>query len=171
VAVIRLAGLADHEALARLHHLSHTVSFAALASESWLRSRRLDRYADDWRRRLTALDADSGAWVLEDGGEIMGMVSVSTGFDRSASEDAGRVAELRALHVHPSRIGAGLGRRLVAHAVDFLRSRAFAAAYAGTIERNERMRRLLATTGWHLWRLEPGGAEGVPVAVYRIQLS
>gem|GEM_PF-3579921 len=58
--IIQLATLDDHEAVAHLHFLSHTVSFAPFVSAQWLDSTRLEDYVSKWRETL----GNSGQWRI-----------------------------------------------------------------------------------------------------------
>lgn len=74
--------------------------------------------------------------------EIVGFVSVRSG--------DGDVGEVVSLYVHPSRWSAGVGRALLAHALETLSTSGCREAVLWTEERNERPRRIYETAGWRL---------------------
>jgi GNAT superfamily N-acetyltransferase len=74
--------------------------------------------------------------------EILGFVSSRSG--------DGEVGEVVALYVDPSRWSAGVGRALLAHALETLATSGCREAVLWTEERNERPRRIYETAGWRL---------------------
>ncbi|MEX0926930.1 MAG: GNAT family N-acetyltransferase [Dehalococcoidia bacterium] len=60
---IQPATLHDAEALAALHHLSHTTSFAAFSTAEFINSRRLDYYRKQWQDFLTNPPQGASAWT------------------------------------------------------------------------------------------------------------
>jgi GNAT superfamily N-acetyltransferase len=93
---------------------------------------------------------DPGAvvYVATEAEETVGFVSV-----RSGDRETGEVG---ALYVHPSRWGGGVGRALIALALETLAASGCREAVLWTEERNERPRRIYETAGWR-----PDGARRV----------
>ncbi len=89
-------------------------------------------------------DADPGSaiYVATEAGEVVGFVSVRSG--------DGDVGEVGALYVHPARWGGGVGRALLALALETLSATGCREAVLWTEERNERPRRIYQTAGWRL---------------------
>ena len=103
-------------------------------------------------------------WVAEDGGRVVGLVLATPSHDADATPEVG---EIGAIHVEPGRHGQGIGRRLLAAAVDDLRAAGFRRATLWVIRENTEARRFYESNGW-----QPDGAskrgpmgefEGLPV--------
>ena len=89
-------------------------------------------------------DADPGSavYVATEAEEIVGFVSVRSG--------DGEVGEVGALYVHPAHWSAGVGRALLAFALETFSTAGCREATLWTEERNERPRRIYARAGWRL---------------------
>ncbi|HEV2772166.1 MAG TPA: GNAT family N-acetyltransferase [Thermoleophilaceae bacterium] len=80
--------------------------------------------------------------VATEAEEIVGFVSLRSG--------GGEIGEIGALYVHPSRWSGGVGRALLARALETLAKSGCREAVLWTEERNERPRRIYETAGWRL---------------------
>ena len=167
---IRPANPADADGIARLQHLSHTTSFRPFAPAAWVAARDLEVYRRDWRERLSIADEFSRTWIALEGRDIVGVLSARwlpedpTGFGR-------REAIIRSGHIHPQRIGLGIGRQLWHCVHSFLRDHRFALASLDVIAANVRARRFFERAGFRLVRIDPSGVEGVPIAIYEFELG
>jgi GNAT superfamily N-acetyltransferase len=85
--------------------------------------------------------------VAERDDEVAGFVAARLSADEDAASWTG---EIDALYTHPSVWGAGLGRALLAQALDDLRRRGCKEATLWTAEENHRPRRFYETGGWRL---------------------
>ncbi len=90
----------------------------------------------DWRfRKLRHIDADvSGdnarcVFVFEEEGEVLGYIT--TRLDKDT-----RIGWIPNMAVDPTCQGRGLGRQLMAHALEFMRSQGMQAAKIETLEQN-----------------------------------
>lgn len=90
----------------------------------------------DWRfRKLRHIDADvegengRGVFVCEDGGEIAGYITTRI-------DAASRIGHIPNTAVHPAHQGRGIGRRLMEHAIEFLRGEGMEAVRIETLEQN-----------------------------------
>ncbi len=139
---IEVARPADAEALAALHFLSHTVSFAPFASEDWLANRDLTDYVEQWRESLELAESDERAcaWKAVSGGEIVGTVKVSP--------ETSHEAQLGNMHVHPNFHRRGIGSALMSAAVRFMVSAGFSIAILGVIQANAAARAIYEKHGW-----------------------
>ena len=105
--------------------------------------------------RLAAIDVASrrrfaergiergGVWVAEDGGRIVGFVSI--GDSRGAADEG----ELYAIYVLPEAWGSAAGRGLMAAAVEALRG-VYPTAILWVLDDNPRARRFYEREGWEL---------------------
>ena len=87
-------------------------------------------------------DPGRAVYVATESDEVVGFVSVRSG--------DGEVGEVGALYVHPSRWSVGIGRALLAFALETLSKAGCREAVLWTEERNERPRRIYETAGWRL---------------------
>ena len=81
-------------------------------------------------------------WVAEQNGRIVSFC------DTRAPDEHGE-AELQAIYLAEHRAGTGVGRALLAHAIDDLRQRGFTRAFLWVLESNTRARRFYEKAGWH----------------------
>ncbi len=162
---VEIAGPPDALAMAELHHLSHTVSFASFASEQWISSREKGEYRDRWVEFLTHAETDtrSQAWKVAAEEMVVGMVKVGP---MDGSE-----AQLSSMHVHPDYQRRGIGSLLMNAAIEFIHTAGFERAILGVIQANEPARAVYERNGWNVQELHPTGVEGVPIAVYGIDIE
>ncbi len=160
---IEVAGSADAAEMAAVHYLSHTTSFAEFASPEWVKSRDPDEYLKQWQAFLTGNDPRERAWKAVDSGRVVGTVKISAMSDVEA--------QLASMHVHPEWHRRGIGTQLMDAAMEFMRETGFTTAILGVIQANTAARALYERAGWQVDELRPDGIEGVPVAVYRYDLT
>jgi ribosomal protein S18 acetylase RimI-like enzyme len=147
-----------------LHLLAHDLGSTPEAPPARLRRGR-------WTDRRTALDVDNRAfpafWRLDEGGFREAMTATPSARFRVATVDrrvmgyaitgrAGRRGYLQRLAVHPGTQGQGLGRALVADALEWLHRRGATQAVVNTQVENERALALYLATGF---RLQPSGLQ------------
>lgn len=161
---VEIAGLADAEVMAELHFVSHTVSFAPFASQEWLASRSRAEYLAQWREFLGSAESDarSQAWKVTDGEVIVGMVKVGP-MNRTE-------AQLSSMHAHPDFQRRGIGSLLMTAATNFLCEAGFSTAILGVIQANTPARAIYERNGWTVRELHETGVEGVPIAVYELDV-
>lgn len=100
-------------------------------------------------------------WVATQADRIVGSVSID-------GEDLGQdLAHLRWFIVDDGVRGAGLGRRLLAHALDFCDSQGFAAIHLWTFKSLDAARRLYEDAGFTLMEEQPGSQWGKEVVEQR----
>ena len=97
-------------------------------------------------RKLAQIDADcdknpAGVFVYEEGGQVVGFVSVA--LDRGTNQ--GRIMNLA---VDVGQQGKGIGRRLVEHALQYMRDEGMELARIETLEENEVGRHLYPKLGF-----------------------
>ena len=154
---VEQVGAEDAPALAELHYLSHTTSFAAFASPEWVASRRLDDYRRQWSDFFARQAPGSRAWAVRIEGRLAGMVKV-------APEPEPGLAQLTSMHVHPDFQGRGIGRALLETAVEFMKGAGYQRAILGVIQANDKARGLYESGGWQVLERREKGIEGVPIA-------
>lgn len=144
---IREATIADARALAEIHVRAWRSAYRGLLSDEYLDGLRVEDRLEMHRRSLEGANPELRTWVAEVEGGVAGFAV--TGPSEDADADA-RTGELYAIYLEPARIGRGLGRALLAHAVADLRERGFSAATLWVLERNEQARRFYERAGWRL---------------------
>lgn len=160
--VIEQATLHDAEAVARLHFLSHTVSFRGFASERWVNTRRNTSYVSNWRTILGSKANNDVTLVARFGEKTVGIVRVAL------SDSADYDAQLTSMHVDPELTGCGIGTLLMNRALEFIREQGFGRVELGVIAANADARRFYEAHGWKLVKELPDGIEGVPIAIYKL---
>lgn len=78
---------------------------------------------------------------------------------------------VRNFHVHPEHVGLGIGIDLWKAVHSFLREKRFARATLDIIAANSRARRFFEARGFRLVRVAPRGVEGVPIAIYQLDVD
>ena len=136
--VIRSATVADAAAIAEVN--------AAAGREGWadfLPPEVLERFeppVEAWRRRLAAARPGEVLVAVEHD-DVVGVVSTRASAD-------GEPPQLGALFTHPCTWGRGVGRALLAHAVEALRERGCGEVVLWTETRNHRPRAFYEAGGW-----------------------
>jgi GNAT superfamily N-acetyltransferase len=103
---------------------------------------------EEVRRALDALLADPGlgrVYLAEAAGEVVGYLALCFGF---SLELRGRDACVDEMYVAPSRRGRGLGRALLAHALEQARALGARTAYLEAAGGDDRLRRLYRSLGF-----------------------
>ncbi|MGN7293429.1 bifunctional helix-turn-helix transcriptional regulator/GNAT family N-acetyltransferase [Rhizobium sp. SAFR-030] len=104
-------------------------------------------------RFLSGFDAArERAWIGERGGQRIGSIFIANG--------GNDIAKLRLLYVDPAARGTGLGKRLVAEAVDFARQAGYRQISLWTYDRLDAARGLYIKAGFRLAAEEPQTAFG-----------
>jgi GNAT superfamily N-acetyltransferase len=140
---IRPSRAEDGEPLARVHERCWTISYAGLADPSWVVGRPFAERAARWTR----LAAGGGVpmWVAVVDGEVVGEVAAGASRDPDAPPGTGEVV---ALYVDPDHQGGGIGRALLARAVEELRAAGYVRATLWTLATSEQSTAFYARNGW-----------------------
>ena len=155
---IRAAGVADCEAVAELHYLSHTTSFVDFADENWVESREYSEYHTFWCDYLADQPGKERTWLAELGGAVVGTVTImalensSPIFQPTSAGDSHdwEAACLRLMYVHPDHLRKGIGQALVGRAINFLETQDYEAVTLITHAANRRARAFYERMGWAL---------------------
>jgi hypothetical protein len=125
---IRLANVADADAIAAVHAASWRSAYRGIFKDSTLGPALDDERRTHWRGKLSAVTADDAVLIAGD----VGFIAVW------AKGDPGFGAYIDNLHVHPERRSAGLGRRLLGEAMGRVAGRGERAAYLWVFDDNVR---------------------------------
>jgi len=144
---IRDAGPADAEQIAAVHVRSWQAAYRGLLPQDYLdRLDPADRLPR-WRRTLAETDRIAGGvLVAVTDGQVCG--AAWFGPTRDADADPAQVGELAGIYLVASAWGRGLGRSLMATALDRLAAAGYAQATLWVLESNARARRFYARAGW-----------------------
>lgn len=108
---IRDAVAGDASAVTALHVASWRANYRGVLPDTYLNEEAERERASHWRKSLNALAAKDVVLVAAEGSQLQGFISVYW------RKEAGYDAYLDNLHVRPGLNGSGLGRRLLAAAV------------------------------------------------------
>lgn len=158
---IRAATLADAPALAIVHVSAWQWAYRGQLPDSFLEglTATIERRSA-WRRAELARPSESRTWVVEQDGQIVGFADTGPSRDEGAPATTG---ELYAIYLDQAVVGQGVGRALLAHALDDLCRRGYRAATLWVLTSNLRARHFYEAAGWRpdgLTRVEeyPAGA-------------
>ena len=148
----------DCEAIARLHHLSHTTSFRRFAAREWVEARELNDYQAFWCGYLEKQPTDERTWVASIGDEVVGTVTIMSLINCSAlfrphgdvAIPDHKIACLRLMYVHPDYQGKGIGRQLMSAAILFTNLAGYRLATLITHAANRNARGFYEHSGWEL---------------------
>jgi GNAT superfamily N-acetyltransferase len=143
-ATVRLGRPGDGEAMSRVFNEAGRAAWTQFLPAEGLA--RLDLPPERWERDIAAEEVV--AFVAERTGKVVGFAAVCP--TRDPDGDSARTGELDTLYALPSVWGRGVGRRLMAQALDALHERGFQDATLWTAEENHRSRHLYEATGWRL---------------------
>jgi GNAT superfamily N-acetyltransferase len=146
--LIRVATVADAEAIAVVQVRSWQEAYRGLMPQEYLDRRDPARGRATWRQWIK--DAREPAATLvaarEDGG-IVGFASLSP--SRSPDADAALEGEIQAIYLLPGWWGHGVGRRLMDEGLRRLSGAGYHEAILWVLETNRRARRFYEAGGWH----------------------
>jgi GNAT superfamily N-acetyltransferase len=98
------------------------------------------------RERLRRPPSRSGAWVVEEEGRVVGFAF--TGPTRDATPDRATIGEVSAIYLEPEVLGRGLGRALMARALEDLRVMGYRRASLWVLAENRVARRFYEAAGF-----------------------
>ena len=170
--VVRPAGVADAEAVARVRIASWRGAYRGIVPDAVLDGLDLATETDRWRGRLAP---GSPAWTLVAVDEAPGRLSGVAGFASAGAargNDEAGLGEVWAISVAPHRQREGIGRVLLGTAVDRLAALGFAELILWVFEANAGARAFYERMDWHLdgasRPLEIGDASP-PIVRYRLR--
>jgi len=168
---IRKATVADAAAIAAVHVRSWQAAYRGLLPREFLDGLDTARRQEGWARGLAADEwPRAGVLVAEQDDQVRGFVGV--GPARDAGADPAHVAELAAIYLLPEAWGQGMGRLLMARAVEAMTSAGYQRASLWVLDTNARARRFYEAAGWHAdGASKTDSSWGVPLSEVRYQIS
>jgi L-amino acid N-acyltransferase YncA len=166
---VRVAQEVDAEMMAAIYVAAARQAWGHIYGDSELQSVRppVERFRAD----IASADPRQHVLVAARGERVIAFAVVRPSED--ADTDSSRVGELDSFYSHPSVWGEGIGRELLASAVETLRHSGFAEATLWTSVDNNRPRRIYEAAGWALdgtTREKPWRGSSFRELRYRIQL-
>jgi ribosomal protein S18 acetylase RimI-like enzyme len=142
---IRAAYPDDAERLGVVHVLSWQSSYAGHFPQQFLDSLNPSQRADTWRLMLSNENQERQTnLVVESDGILSGFASVGP----SRDDDANGAGEVYGLYLLPELWGHGIGRKLMAAALEALVGYGFDHATLWVLDANERARRFYEAGNW-----------------------
>lgn len=142
---IREATVADAETIAGIHVRAWQTAYRGQLSDDYLDGLRGEDRLEQHRLGLSQAPPEFRTWVVEDSGVVVGFAVTGPSEDADAEP---RVGEVYAIYLEPERVGTGLGRALLEHAIADLRERGFSAATLWVLQSNAVARRFYERAGW-----------------------
>ena len=168
---IRPAQMQDVPEIAVVHVRSWQAAYRGLLPQAYLDGLDPAQRIGQWERSLSAADWSHGGTLVADaGGRLSGFVSYGPARDDGA--DSRRAGEIYAIYLVPAAWDEGIGRQLMAAALDRLGEAAFDQVILWVLDSNARARRFYEAGGW----LADGAAKrddsfGVPMTEVRYRRS
>ena len=160
----------DAEAIAAIQVAGWQTAFRGIVSDGYLDALDPAAEAAGWRTGITSPPSNRRRiFVAELESEIVGFVTVSP--SRDDDLDPEQIGEVGAIYVSPEHWRRGVGRALMARAIDALRSLGFTDAILWTLAASKRSRSFYEAGGW---RTDGSTREidlGCPVTLIRYRLS
>jgi GNAT superfamily N-acetyltransferase len=151
---IRPATVADAREIAEIQVNGWRATYRGRMPDPLLDSLSVDERAEQRRHWLAEPPGpDFRTWVAEDGSGIVGFANTGP---TDEPEPGAAVGQLYAIYVDPTRIGTGVGRALLTHAVRNLVDNGFTAVVLWVLDTNARARRFYEVAGF-----APDGGEQV----------
>jgi L-amino acid N-acyltransferase YncA len=167
---IRRAVPADAAAIATVSVRGWQASYRGVVPDEVLDALSIPARRAAWYHYLVRELEGFRMWVIEQDGRIVGFTR--TGPSSDADTDA-RTGQVFGVYVDPGETGAGLGRRLLHHALADLRERGFREATVWVFRGNERGARFLQAARCRpdgATRADPARGYDTPEERYRVAL-
>ena len=143
---VRAASVDDAEAVAAVHVRSWQGAYRGLIPDAYLDALSVRHRREIWSRILAEADLPrTGAFILQEGLDVIGFIHVAPTRDDDLPASTG---EVTALYVAPNAWGMGGGRLLLGTAKASLKAAGFAAAALWVLETNLGARRFYERQGW-----------------------
>ena len=137
----------DAESIAAIQVAGWQIGFRGIASDDYLDGLDAAAQAAGWRMGIARPPSRrQRCFVAELESQIIGFVTIFP--SRDEDFDSQQVGEVGAIYVSPDHWGRGVGRALMARAINGLRSLGFAEAMLWTLAAAERSRSFYEAGGW-----------------------
>lgn len=145
---LREAGLQDIPAIVALQARSWRSAYRGMVEDEFLDAIPMDKWIESWRVHFFGGRGQARCFVAEEGGRIVGFAGAGRAEPADDVDDS--VGELHTVYIDEAYYGQGIGRRLVAAALEHLAGSGFSLAVLWVLEANERARRFYEAGGWRV---------------------
>lgn len=128
----RQAEASDSDAIAALHVKSWRATYRGILPDTYLDNEAEEERRNYWQHHLSRPHPDDLVMLFQDGDHLLGFISIIPAPDHDVD------ALIENLHVDPETHGRGLGRRLIAEAVERLLSRDVRSICLWVYDQNEK---------------------------------
>ena len=168
---LRRARQDDARGIAEVHVKTWQHAYRGLVPDDVLSGLSVDTREQFWRRVLAIMEHDRRIWLADTEGTVVGFVSAgpSEGGDAQAS-----TGQVYAIYVTPDCWDRGVGRNLLVHAEQDLRTHGYADATLWVLDTNDRARAFYERAGWRAdggAKIEEFGGAQLSEVRYRKRLS
>jgi GNAT superfamily N-acetyltransferase len=141
--VLRDARPDDARAMAELNVAAWRAFFPGLVPQALIDGQQAEPRARYWEESLPSVPPVR-TWVAERGSRVIGLTHVGPSRDPDVLE----AAEVYAMYVEPGAVGTGVGRVLMAAALDYFRAGTWEEAILWTLPGDHRAARFYRSWGW-----------------------
>jgi ribosomal protein S18 acetylase RimI-like enzyme len=168
---IRPARMQDVPAIAVVHVRSWQAAYRGLLPQAYLDGLDPGQRIGQWERSVSAAGRpDGGTLVADAAGRLSGFVSYGPARDDDA--DARPAGEIYAIYLLPAAWDEGIGRQLMAAALDRLGEAGFDRVILWVLDSNARARRFYEAGGWRAdGAAKQDDSFGVPMTEVRYRRS
>jgi GNAT superfamily N-acetyltransferase len=145
--IVRPATAADAAALATVHVRSWQAAYRGLLPQQMLDGLSVEQRTEQWRTIL-AEDAPAGraTFVAVGGDDVLGFANLAP--SRDDDTDPGATGELIAIYARPTEFGTGVGRALMAAALEWFAGEGYREASLWVLDGNARAIGFYEHSGW-----------------------
>ena len=145
--ITRVAAVKDAAAIAQIHVWSWQQAYRGLLPQEFLDALDPASRTPSWRRSITNQSPPTRAClVIADTEQILGFAHICPTRDDDAQNNA--VGELASIYLHPDAWGDGLGRQLMAEALELLREAGNAEVTLWVLQGNARAIHFYEADDW-----------------------
>lgn len=145
---MREAGLHDIPAIVALQARSWQATYRGMVDDEFLDAIPLQKWVESWRTHFFGGSGPARCVVAEEDGRIIGFAGAGRAEQGNSVGES--VGEVHTIYMDAAFHGRGIGRRLMAAALEHLEASGFTAAILWVLEKNERARCFYEAGGWQL---------------------
>lgn len=142
-AVLRDAQPGDARAMAELNVAAWRAFFPGLVPQALIDGQEVEPRVRYWEAHLPSAPPER-TWVAERAGRVIGLTHIGP----SRDPDAAEAAEVYGMYVEPKVVGTGVGRALMAVALEHFRAGPWKEAILWTLPGDHRAARFYRAWGW-----------------------
>jgi len=145
---IRTVETTDIQEVAQVHIASWQSAFRGVLSDKVLDQLKLEDFMEQWRSNLQQ-EYRENLLATTDDGQVVGFISFGPERTQEAQAQSS-MGELYGLYIHPEHWGHGVGKELLAKALEQLKQKSFREVVLWTMQKNAMARAFYAKHGFSL---------------------